>query len=74
MKSRMKIECKIASGSSKVFNEDIKYLNNLKEIYMTCKEVNKIDDKIGDEGCFGIFNNAKYLSSLDKLNLKGNKE
>lgn len=39
---------------------------------MVNTSANKIENKIGDEGCEAVFNNAKYLSKVRKLNLGSN--
>lgn len=70
-KEQMKIDCGITS--SKVIRENIKHLNKLKEICLDCKNRNKLGNKIRDDGCFEIFNNTKYLTNLEKLNLTCNK-
>lgn len=33
----------------------------------------QIENKIGDDGCTGIFKNSKYLTNLEKLNLASKK-
>lgn len=69
-----KIECGITSESSAVMNENIKYLIKLKGISLNCKNENKVDNKIRDDGCKAIFNRAKYLSNLEQLDLYCNIE
>lgn len=69
IKSEIKIECGITSESSEVMNDNMKYLEKLKEINLGSKKYNKIDNKIGDGGCSAIFSNLKYLPNLEKLEL-----
>lgn len=70
----LKIENGITSESSETIKENLKYLENLREISISGNNENKVDNKIGDEGFKAILNNAKYLSNLEKLYLNGNKE
>lgn len=50
---------------------NISYLNKLRELSLEGKSENKIGITIGDIGCSGIFNEAKYITDLEKLNLSG---
>lgn len=69
----MKIGCRITFESCGVINENFKFLNKLKEIYLNSKSENKIDNHIGNAGCDAVFNNAKNLKIMEILNLSGNK-
>lgn len=55
-------------------SESFIFLKNLNGICLYSKAEYKIDNEIGDEGCLCIFNNAKFLSNLEELDLGGNKE
>lgn len=70
----MKIDNQIEYYLWGAMNENLMYLTKLKEIYLECKKGNKIGNAIGDDGCFEIFINSKYLSNLEKLDLLGNRD
>lgn len=61
----------ISSDSSSVINENLKYFLKIREIDFSSKNLNKIVNEIEDDGCVAIFNNAKYLTNMEKLNLSG---
>lgn len=48
-------------------------MKNLKEIHLFSKyEETTIENSLGNKGCEVIFNNAKYLKSLKKMDLESN--
>lgn len=67
----MKIGCGITAESSKVINENLNYFRKLKEISLGSNKENKVDNLIGDDGFIAIFNNIRYLSTLEVLKLLG---
>lgn len=54
----------------KVISKSFVFLKNLKEISLKCKKMIKTANRyLEDEGCKAMFNYAKHLSNLEKLDL-----
>lgn len=64
----------MTSESGKVITLNMRYLYKLRELNLNGNNENKIDNEIGDDGCYGIFRNAKYFSDLEILYLNGNRK
>lgn len=64
----------ITAESATLIDRNIKYLKNLKNIYLGGKNANEIGNEIRDYGCVEIFKNAKNLPNLEILHIHSNRE
>lgn len=67
----MEIDNRITSESGDTIDENLKNLGRIRNFDFWGKDKIKVGNEIGDSGCIGIFNNAKYLTNLEVLYIGG---